>query len=615
MRGCEKMSAVGVLKRVLTRQIDRDDERQRPLDLGLIRRLFASTDPWRRQRFWLLLAVLARAVQLPALTGLVAAVIRGPIAAGDLGGIALGALAFAALAVSTQIVLHFRQKLALELGEAVVCDLRCRLFRHIQSMPMQWFHTNRIGRVVSRMTSDLEDVRAGVQDVFFVSLVQLVQMLIAAAAMLWYDSVLFLTVLMLAPVIWLINRHFHRLLSTALRDMRESFSRVTATLVESVVGIRVTQSFGREAENSRMFAELAADHCEWNTRVLRTQGTFLPLLELNSQVCMAILLLAGGYRVLTPGSATDIGDVVGFFFMASLFFAPISILGSQYNQALTAMAGAERLYRLLDLQPEWGDVPDAIVLQPIRGHVQFCEVSFGYEPGTPVLQRISFEARPGQMVALVGQTGSGKSSIINLIARFYRATEGVVLVDGTDICRLQDQSLHRQLGMVQQQNFLFSGTVADNIRFGCPEADDERIRDVLRRLDCEDLLESLPEGLQTSVGEGGSSLSAGQKQLICFARAMLADPAILILDEATSSIDSGTEARLQRALESLICGRTSFVVAHRLSTIRRADQVLVLDGGRIVERGTHSELLAAGGVYSGLHAGFAGVGGTVPRAA
>ncbi len=307
--------------------------------------------------------------------------------------------------------------------------------------------------------------------------------------------------------------------------------------------------------------------------------------------------------------------MVGFFFMASLFFAPISILGSQYNQALTAMAGAERLYRLLDLQPEWGDVPDAVVLQPIRGHVQFCEVSFGYEPGTPVLQRISFEARPGQMVALVGQTGSGKSSIINLIARFYRATEGVVLVDGTDICRLQDQSLHRQLGMVQQQNFLFSGTVADNIRFGCPEADDERIRDVLRRLDCEDLLESLPEGLQTSVGEGGSSLSAGQKQLLCFARAMLADPAILILDEATSSIDSGTEARLQRALESLICGRTSFVVAHRLSTIRRADQVLVLDGGRIVERGTHSELLAAGGVYSGLHAGFAGVGGTVPRAA
>ncbi|MFN9823241.1 MAG: ABC transporter ATP-binding protein, partial [Planctomyces sp.] len=185
------MSAVGVLKRALTRQIDREDERQRPLDLGLIRRLFASTDPWRRQRFWLLVAVLARAVQLPALTGLVAAVIRGPIAAGDAGGIALGALAFAALAVSTQIVLHFRQKLALELGEAVVCDLRCRLFRHIQSMPMRWFHTNRSGRVVSRMTSDLEDVRAGVQDVFFVSLVQLVQMLIAAAAMLWYDSVLF----------------------------------------------------------------------------------------------------------------------------------------------------------------------------------------------------------------------------------------------------------------------------------------------------------------------------------------------------------------------------------------------------------------------------------------
>lgn len=609
------MSAVGVLRRSLTRQIDREDERQRPLDLRLIARLFASTDRWRRQRFWLLLAVLTRAVQLPALTGLVAAVIRGPIAAGDAGGIAVGAIAFAVLAVSTQVVLHYRQRLALELGEAVVCDLRCRLFRHIQTMPMRWFHTNRVGRVVSRMTSDLEDVRVGVQDVFFVSLVQFVQMLIAAAAMLWYDRVLFLTVLLLAPLIWLINRHFHRRLSVALRDMRESFSRVTATLVESVVGIRVTQSFGREAENARLFADLAADHAAWNTRVLRTQGTFLPLLELNSQVCMAVLLLAGGYRVLTPGSATDIGDVVGFFFMASLFFAPISILGSQYNQALTAMAGAERLYRLLDTEPEWGDVADAVELRPIRGHVEFREVHFGYEPGRPVLHGISFTAQPGQMIALVGHTGSGKSSIISLIARFYRATEGQVLVDGLDILQLQDQSLHRQLGMVQQQNFLFSGTVADNIRFGCPDADDERVRDVLRRLDCEDLLESLPDGLQTLAGEGGSALSAGQKQIICFARALLADPAILILDEATSSIDSGTEARLQRALDRLIYGRTSFVVAHRLSTIRRADQVLVLDHGKIVERGTHRELLHAGGAYSVLHAGFAGTDSAGPVAA
>lgn len=598
------MSSVGVLSRSLTRQIDREDERQRPLDLRLIARLFRSTDAWSGQRFWLLLAVLTRAIQLPLLTGLVAAVIRGPIAAGDAGGIAFGAAAFALLAVSTQVVLHFRQKLALELGEAVVCDLRCRLFRHIQTMPMRWFHTNRIGRVVSRMTSDLEDVRVGVQDVFFVSLVQFVQMLIAAAAMLWYDSLLFLTVLALAPVIWLINRRFHCLLSSALRDMRESFSRVTATLVESVVGIRVTQAFGREAENSRLFQDLAADHSTWNTRVLKTQGAFLPLLELNSQVCLAVLLLAGGYRVLSPGSTTDIGDVVGFFFMASLFFAPISILGSQYNQALTAMAGAERLYRLLDTPPEWTDAADAVELQSVRGAVEFRDVSFGYEPGQRVLRNISFAAERGQMIALVGHTGSGKSSIINLIARFYRATSGVVLVDGVDICCLQERSLHRRMGIVQQQNFLFSGSVADNIRFGSPESTDADIRRVLQRLDFEDLLEALPAGLATQVGEGGAALSAGQRQLVCFARAMLADPAILILDEATSSIDSATEARLQRALETLTQGRTSFVVAHRLSTIRRADQVLVLDHGRIAERGTHRELLVKGGLYSELHAGF-----------
>jgi ATP-binding cassette subfamily B protein len=295
---------------------------------------------------------------------------------------------------------------------------------------------------------------------------------------------------------------------------------------------------------------------------------------------------------------------VGFFFMASLFFAPISILGSQYNQALTAMAGAERLYRLLDTPPEWTDAADAVELQSVRGAVEFRDVSFGYEPGQRVLRNISFAAERGQMIALVGHTGSGKSSIINLIARFYRATSGVVLVDGVDICCLQERSLHRRMGIVQQQNFLFSGSVADNIRFGSPESTDADIRRVLQRLDFEDLLEALPAGLATQVGEGGAALSAGQRQLVCFARAMLADPAILILDEATSSIDSATEARLQRALETLTQGRTSFVVAHRLSTIRRADQVLVLDHGRIAERGTHRELLVKGGLYSELHAGF-----------
>ena len=599
------MARVATLGRTLTRHIEREDEpRQRPLDFRLIGRLMEATRSQGPKRLWLLAAVVVRSVQLPALTWILASVIRGPVAAHDIDGVIYGSIAFALLAISTQLVMHYRQRLALELGESVVSDLRTQLFRHMQRMPMRWFHTNRIGRVISRMTSDMEDIRIGVQEVFYVTLVQFIQMAIAAAAMIWYDWSLFLIVLGLAPVIWFINRHFHKRLSNALRNMRESFSRVTATLVESVVGIRVTQGFVRQQENSVVFADLAADHSRFNTKVLKTHGTFLPLLEMNSQIFMAILLLVGGYRVLTPGHSTDIGDLVGFFFMANLFFAPISILGNQYNQAMTAMAGAERLYRLLDTEPEWTDPPDAMQLKDVRGEVEFCNVTFGYDSDRPVLHQVSFAVKPGQVIALVGHTGSGKSSIINLVCRFYLANSGQVLIDGHDIRDIAGHSLHRRMGIVQQQNFLFSGTVADNIRFARPEASDDDILNVLRKLDCEDLMLALPQGLQTSVGEGGATVSSGQRQLICFARAMLADPAILVLDEATSSIDSATEDRLQNALKILLTGRTAFVVAHRLSTIRNADQVLVLDHGHIVERGTHPQLIQQGGVYAGLYERF-----------
>lgn len=599
------MSQVAVLSRTLTRHVERDDEpRQRPLDFRLIARLLRTTEKWKSKRFWLLVAVLIRAVQLPALTWILTAVIRGPVAQNDPTGVWYGSVAFASLAISTQLVMHYRQRLALELGEAVVSDLRSQLFTHMQRMPMRWFHTNRIGRVISRMTSDMEDIRIGVQEVFYVTLVQFIQMGIAAAAMIWYDWSLFLIVLGLAPIIWLINRHFHQRLSDALRNMRESFSRVTATLVESVVGIRVTQGFVRQQENARVFRELATDHSRYNTCVLKTQGTFLPLLEMNSQIFLAILLFVGGYRVLTPGHSIQIGDLVGFFFMANLFFSPISILGNQYNQAMTAMAGAERLYRLLDTEPQWTDRADAIDLTDVEGRVEFETVSLEYESGRPVLLDVTFSAKPGSVIALVGHTGSGKSSIINLVARFYLPTAGTVRLDGIDIRQVRGHSLHRHMGIVQQQNFLFSGTVAENIRFSKPDATDAELVAVLRKLDCEDLITHLPEGLQTRVGEGGASISAGQRQLICFARAMLANPAILILDEATSSIDSATESRLQTALERLLKGRTAFVVAHRLSTIRNATEVLVLDHGRIVERGSHDQLMNVGRVYAGLYESF-----------
>ena len=595
--------AVNALTQIAPR--DEDHEDSRPLDFRLIARLMGFMRPYARQRNWLFVCVVLRAVQLPALTWVLAAVINGPIQQGDVAGVAWGAMLFAGLALFTQFTMHFRQRYALELGEAVVFDLRNAIFAHLQRMPMSYFHKTKVGRIISRMISDIEDVRVGVQEVLFVSLVAFGQMFVAAVCMIWFDAGLFLLVLGLAPVLWGINRYFHRKLSVVLRQMRESFSRVTATLAESVIGIRVTQGFVRQEENARLFSNLVTDHSKFNTTVQHTHGLFLPLVELNNQVFIALLLLVGGWRVLQPDATTTLGELVGFFFMANVFFAPLTILGNQYNQSMTAMAGAERLFALLDRQPDWTDVPDAEAIMRLEGRVEFEHVTFGYDPTRPVLHDISFVVQPGQTIALVGHTGSGKTSIINLLAKFYLPDSGRVLIDGRDLLRLQTESLHRQFGLVLQQNFLFMGTVAENMRFAKPEATDEELREVCRRLDCLDLIESLSQGFDTEVGERGGQLSLGQRQMVCFARALLADPKLLILDEATSSIDPATEQRLQRALAVLLAGRTSFVVAHRLSTIRHADVVLVLDHGHIVERGTHDELVAAAGVYAALHERFA----------
>jgi ATP-binding cassette subfamily B protein len=601
MRQATKPQQVSLVQLAPTH--DQDGPAQRPLSRNVLTRLLAFTRPHARKRNLLYALVLLRSVQYPAMGWATAAMLSGPIARRDLPAIGRGLFGMLCLVLWTAWVFRYRILLSLELGEAVIHDLRAAIVRHLFSMPLGYFQNQRIGRLISRLTSDLEAVRIGVQDVAFVGTVQLGSMVVAAGLMLHYDWLLFLVVAALVPVLWFTIGVFRAKLMAAYRASQESYSRVTATVAESISGIRVTQSHGRSELNSQAFEAQIAQHSETNLDAAHRAAVMVPLLELNGQLFLSLLLVIGGYRALH--GAIELPILVQFFFLSHFFFNPISVLGNQYNQALTAVAGAERVFALLDSQPAWAESPDARPIGRIDGRVEIDGLSFGYDPRRPILHELSLSVEPGQTVALVGHTGSGKSTLLSLIAKFYPPTSGSIRIDGHELADIRADSLRGQIGSVQQSCYLFSGSVLDNVRMSRPAASDEEIHAAARALDVEQLIEGFPQGWQTPIGERGVGLSLGQRQIICFVRAMLADPRIVLLDEATSAVDAATERTLQRALARLLYGRTSFIVAHRLSTIRHADQVLVMEAGRIVERGTHDSLMSAPqGRYRSLYHHF-----------
>jgi len=485
------------------------------------------------------------------------------------------------------------------IAQRLLASMRKRIFDRVQHLPLSFFDRRPVGDLMSRVTNDVETLN----QLFSQGLTQLIGSIFSLfgilVAMLLLQWNLALACFMIIPVMFLTTAFFARRARKAFRLTRETVGDVTAGLQEDIVGVREAQAFNRTETNIARFRERNAANRDANIQAVAITSAFSPTIDVLSTLATALVIGYGGYLVFA--GSLSVGVLTAFLIYVQQFFRPIQLVSQVYTQAQSALAGAERIYDILDTEPEPPDPPEAEDAGTLEGRISFESVTFAYEPGRPVLHGVDFEAEPGQTVALVGPTGAGKTTIASLIPRFYDTIEGSVLIDGRDVRGLRRKDLRRNIGIVLQEPFLFSGTVAENVGYGRDDASREEIEAAARAVDAHNFIAALPEGYDTVLGEGGGSLSQGQRQLLSFARAVLTDPSILILDEATSNIDTRTEAIIQDALATLLKGRTSVVIAHRLSTIRNADVILAIRNGRIAERGTHAELLERNGVYADLY--------------
>jgi len=517
------------------------------------------------------------------------------IVKGNLGGLNIIAIIFVAISVVMWFGQYWENLYLSYAGQSIIFRMRTELFAHLHRLSLSFFDTHKVGKLMSRVQNDVQQLQELVTQGILSLITSLLTLIGISVIMITMNWRLGLIMLVIIPImvlgVWIWQKYARQ----AFIRVRTAIATVNSQLQEDIAGVRVVQSLSRESENMGQFDQVNRAHLDANVTAVKLEAVMMPMINILTGASFAIVIIVGGFQVLD--GVMTIGILMSFLMYVQRFFDPILELSMQYTELQRAMASGARTFELLDVRPEIQDRPDAIDLPPIKGEIQFQNVSFGYEPEKDVLHDINLTVRPGETVAIVGQTGSGKSSLVSLTDRFYEVEKGTVAVDGYDIRSVTQQSLRKQIAIVPQDPVLFTGTIEENIRYGKMSATRDEVIEVAKTVGAHHFISRLEKGYDTPVGQRGASLSAGQRQLVCLARAILADPRILILDEATSNVDTHTERIMQRALRKLTRGRTCLTIAHRLSTVTGADRIIVLDQGRIVEEGSHKELLAKQGLY------------------
>ena len=544
-----------------------------------------------------MLAATFSSVAMPLFIGLT---VDTAIATGNTARLAWMAGLFFALVVINAVGLWLQSRYMAKVAHAMLVNIRTELFGHLQKQSLSFYDKQQVGRLMSRVVSDVEQIQQVMTGGVIGTLSDVLTLVGIVVIMFVMDWSLASVTLSVVPALIIISIFWQKRARVAFLRVRRAISVVNGSLQENVSGVRVVQSMNREDENLRRFDQINHDHLAANLRASRLTAGMFPAVEIMVGISMAVVIIYGGWQVLQ--GALTVGFLVAFTLWVQRFFDPIRNITMQYTELQRAMASGQRIFELLDTEPIVADKEGAQPLPPITGRVSFENVSFSYEDDIPVLRNVSLDAQPGETIALVGETGAGKTTFVSLIARFYDVTSGRLVIDGHDVRDIQHKSLAHQMGIVPQEPFLFSDTIEANIRFGKPDATRAEVEEAAKAAGLHEIIMHMDNGYDTELQERGANLSVGHRQLVSFARAILADPRIVILDEATANIDTRTEARIQDALRRLLPGRTSFVIAHRLSTIREASRILVMDNGEIVESGTHNQLLANDGIYTRLNA-------------